>query len=135
MTTDSFRGNSDFKERPDRGERFDRGAGERFDRFDRGGERGGDRGERGERGGRGRADGDKDRKVFARKKSCWYCAKKGGPDWKDPASYLWLVNEFGKISPARVSGICSKHQRSATRSIKRGRSIGLVSVVSNHSVK
>jgi small subunit ribosomal protein S6 len=50
---------------------------------------------------------DKDRKMFSRRKSCWFSAKKTSPDWKDPSSYAWLVNEFGKISPARVTGLTS----------------------------
>jgi len=78
---------------------------------------------------------DKDRRMFARKKACWFCAKNDLPDWKDPFSYAWLVNEFGKISPARVTGVCSKHQRKATTAIKRGRDIGFISAISNQSIR
>jgi len=74
---------------------------------------------------------DKDRKVFARKRSCWFCEKKTDPDWKNPASYGWLISEFGKISAGRISGICSGHQRMATTAVKRARSIGLISYVSS----
>ncbi|MBF0206685.1 MAG: 30S ribosomal protein S18 [Oligoflexia bacterium] len=76
-------------------------------------------------------DMDKDRKMFSRKKTCWFCAKKSEPDWKEPHSYTWLVNEFGKISPARVSGLCAKHQRRANTAIKRGRNMCLIGYVSN----
>lgn len=74
---------------------------------------------------------EKDRKKFARRKSCWFSAKSIKADWKDPATYSWLVNEFGKISPSRVSGISRKHQRFVTTAIKRARQVGIVSHMSN----
>ncbi len=76
-------------------------------------------------------DNDKDKRRFSRRKSCWFCAKKIEPDWKNTESYSWLVNEFGKIAPSRVSGICATHQRKATEAIKRGRHIGFIGYVSN----
>ena len=76
---------------------------------------------------------DKDRKAFSKRKSCWFSAKKTEPDWKDPNSYAWLVNEFGKISPARVTGLRPKYQRMATSAIKRGRCMGLISYMSNRT--
>jgi small subunit ribosomal protein S6 len=75
-------------------------------------------------------DSDKERRMFSKKKSCWFSAKKTTPDWKDTSSYSWLVNEFGKISPARVTGLRPKHQRAATTAIKRGRCMGLISYMS-----
>ena len=77
-------------------------------------------------------DVEKEKKMFAKRKSCYFSAKKTAPDWKDPSSYSWLVNEFGKISPARVTGLRPKFQRSATTAIKRGRCMGLISYMSNH---
>jgi ribosomal protein S18 len=74
---------------------------------------------------------DKDKRRFSRRKSCWFCAKKTEPDWKNTESYSWLVNEFGKIAPSRVSGICATHQRKATEAIKRARHIGFIGYVSN----
>jgi ribosomal protein S18/ribosomal protein S6 len=81
--------------------------------------------------GQGAADLEKDKKRFARRKSCWFTAKKIKADWKDPTTYSWLINEFGKISPARVSGVSRKHQRVVNRAIKRARQIGMVSHLSN----
>lgn len=78
----------------------------------------------------GSFDAEKDRKRFVRKKSCWFTAKKIDADWKDPATYMWLVNEFGKISPARVSGVTRQHQKKATTAIKRARQIGIASTMS-----
>tara|TARA_R110002072_G_scaffold1989_1_gene16256 strand:- start:28832 stop:29458 length:627 start_codon:yes stop_codon:yes gene_type:complete len=69
-------------------------------------------------------------KRFARSKSCWFKANQISADWKDPQTYQWLVNEFGKISAARISGVSMKHQRLATIAIKRARQIGIASYVS-----
>ena len=80
-------------------------------------------------------DVDKDRKMFAKKKSDWFIAKKTTPDWKDPSTYSWLVNEFGKISPARVTGLTPKNHRLAVAAIKRGRAMGLISYLSSHTAR
>ena len=74
---------------------------------------------------------EKDRKRFSKSKACWFKAKSVTADWKDPKTYQWLLNEFGKISPARVSSISRKHQRFANAAIKRARNIGLASVFTN----
>lgn len=74
---------------------------------------------------------DKDKKMHSKRKSCWFSAKKTSPDWKDPKSYSWLVNEFGKISPARITGLTPKFQREANDAIKRGRNMLLISYRSN----
>lgn len=76
-------------------------------------------------------DGDKEKKMHSKRRSCWFSAKKTSPDWKDPKSYSWLVNEFGKISPNRITGLTPTFQRRANAAIKRGRMLGLISYVSN----
>lgn len=78
---------------------------------------------------------EKEKKMFSKRKSCYFSAKKTSPDWKDPNSYAWLVNEFGKISPARVTGLRPKYQRMATTAIKRGRCMGLISYMSNQTAR
>lgn len=80
-------------------------------------------------------DAEKEKKMFSKRKSCYFSAKKTGPDWKDPTTYSWLVNEFGKISPARVTGLRPKYQKSATSAIKRGRCMGLISYMSNRTAR
>jgi ribosomal protein S18/ribosomal protein S6 len=77
------------------------------------------------------SDVERDRRKFSRRKNCWFSAKKITADWKDPKTFSWLVNEFGKISPARVSGISRKHQRFAEVAIKRARNMGIISHLSN----
>ncbi len=80
-------------------------------------------------------DAEKEKKMFSKRKSCYFSAKKTSPDWKDPSTYSWLVNEFGKISPARVTGLRPKYQRAATSAIKRGRCMGLISYMSNRTAR
>lgn len=74
---------------------------------------------------------DKDKKMHSKRKSCYFSATKTSPDWKDPKSYSWLVNEFGKISPGRITGLTPKFQRRANEAIKRGRNMLLISYQSN----
>jgi small subunit ribosomal protein S6 len=74
---------------------------------------------------------EKDKKMHSKRKSCWFSASKTSPDWKDPKSYSWLVNEFGKISPARITGLTPTFQRRANEAIKRGRNMLLISYQSN----
>jgi small subunit ribosomal protein S6 len=76
-------------------------------------------------------EGAKERRRFAKRRACWFTAKDIKADWKDPKTFGWLLNEFGKISPARVSGISRKHQRFADAAIKQARNIGIASYVSN----
>lgn len=78
---------------------------------------------------------EKEKKMFSKRRSCYFSEKKTSPDWKDPSSYSWLVNEFGKISPARVTGLRPRFQRSATTAIKRGRCMGLISYMSSQTAR
>lgn len=76
---------------------------------------------------------EKDRRMSSKRRSCWFSANKTTPDWKNPRTYSWLVNEFGKISPARVTGLRPHFQRKANDAIKRGRFMGLLSNMTNHT--
>ena len=76
------------------------------------------------------SEGSNPRKL-SRRRACYFRSNNIAPDWKDPATYSWLINEFGKISPARVSGVSTKYQRFVTTAIKRARQIGLISHVGN----
>ena len=82
--------------------------------------------------GENRREAEKEKKMFSKKRSCYFSANKTQPDWKDPNTYSWLVNEFGKISPARLTGLRPKYQRMANSAIKRARIVGLMSYVSNN---
>lgn len=78
----------------------------------------------------GDEDFEKDRRKFAKRRNCWFTAKNLRADWKDPNTYAWLINEFGKISPSRVSGINRKNQKIAVDAIKRARVLGIASNLS-----
>jgi ribosomal protein S18 len=80
-------------------------------------------------------DGERrDRKRFSKGKHCFFKSNNIEANWKDPKTYSWLVNEFGKISAARVSGVSRKHQRFVTSSIKRARNLGIISHISNRTI-
>ncbi len=74
---------------------------------------------------------EKEKKISSKTRSCWFSANKTQPDWKDPSTYKWLVNEFGKISPGRATGLRPRYQRMATTAIKRARTMGMISYQSN----
>ncbi len=74
---------------------------------------------------------EKEKKISSKTRSCWFSANKTQPDWKDPSSYKWLVNEFGKITPGRATGLRPRYQTMATTAIKRARTMGMISYQSN----
>jgi len=63
------------------------------------------------------------RRVIA---SCYFCDEKKNPDYKDHRELRKYVTERAKILGSIDTGICSKHQRLLTISIKRARHLGLL---------
>lgn len=62
-----------------------------------------------------------------RRKVCSFCVDKVDQiDYKDIAKLRRFTTERGKILPRRISGVCAKHQRKLTLSIKRARAIALL---------
>jgi len=51
-------------------------------------------------------------------------------DHKDVRRLKNFVSERGKITPRRISGSCSRHQRQLTRAIRRARTVALLAQVS-----
>jgi len=91
-----------------------------------GGDRGGPRGPRpgGGPGGGGREGG---RKFFRRKKVCKFCVEKiEAVNYKDVRLLAQFVAESGKITPRRLTGVCTPHQRRLSRAIKQARNIALL---------
>jgi len=107
----------------------DRPAGERPS-----GERsfGGDRPDRGERrpprpGGGREGGGPGGRKYFRRKKVCKFCTEKiEAVNYKDVRLLAQFVAESGKITPRRLTGVCTPHQRRLSSAIKQARNIALL---------
>jgi small subunit ribosomal protein S18 len=82
----------------------------------------GDRNEDDRRGGRGG-------KVFFKKKVCRFCTQKLKVNYKEPDTLRRFVTERGKILPRRITGTCSKHQRTVSEAIKRARVLALLPFV------
>lgn len=78
---------------------------------------------------------EKNKRKLVRRKVCWFTVNNIMADWKDPNTFSWLVNEFGKISPARVTGVSRKHQRFVTTAIKRARQMGVASYLTGRIMK
>nr|WP_318024006.1 30S ribosomal protein S18 [[Mycoplasma] collis] len=65
-----------------------------------------------------------------KKRICNFCAE--GIfyiDYKNISLIEKYVSQFGKIQPSRLTGTCSKHQRSLTNAIKRARHVALLPFV------
>jgi small subunit ribosomal protein S18 len=97
-----------------------------------GGERsGGDRERSGPRGPRpaGGPGGPREggRKFFRRKKVCKFCVEKiEAVNYKDVRLLAQFIAESGKITPRRLTGVCTPHQRRLSRAIKQARNIALL---------
>lgn len=67
------------------------------------------------------------RKFFRRKKVCKFCVEKiEAIPYRDVRLLQQFVAERGKITPRRLSGVCTTHQRRLTRAIKQARNIALL---------
>jgi len=94
----------------------------------------GDRPERSDRGPRGPRPGggpggprEGGRKYFRRKKVCKFCVEKiEAVNYKDVRLLAQFVAESGKITPRRLTGVCTPHQRRLSRAIKQARNIALL---------
>jgi small subunit ribosomal protein S18 len=90
-----------------------------------------DRGDRGSRGPRpgGGPGGPREggRKYFRRKKVCKFCVEKiEAVNYKDVRLLAQFVAESGKITPRRLTGVCTPHQRRLSKAIKQARNIALL---------
>ena len=63
---------------------------------------------------------------LSRSKKCPICAQSQVVDYKDVALLKKYTSERGKILGRAISGVCAKHQRALTRSIKRARYMALL---------
>jgi len=54
-------------------------------------------------------------------------------DYKDERMVSRFVTERGKIIPARLSGMCARHQRQMSTAIKRARHIALIPFIKGYS--
>ena len=62
-----------------------------------------------------------------RRKSCYFCKDKVVEvDYKNVNQLRRYISEKGKITPRRISGVCTIHQRLLTGAIKQARNIALL---------
>jgi small subunit ribosomal protein S18 len=70
------------------------------------------------------------RKAYIKKKVCRFCADKNAKlDYKEVDTLKRFITEGGKITPRRITGNCSKHQRMLAEQIKIARAIALLPYV------
>jgi small subunit ribosomal protein S18 len=73
------------------------------------------------------------RKFFRRKKVCKFCVEKiDAIPYRDVRLLQGFVAERGKIVPRRLTGVCTRHQRALTHSIKQARNIALLPFAARH---
>ena len=65
------------------------------------------------------------KKIEAPKK-CFYCEEKKEPWFLDTKSLEKFVTERGKIMSRARTGLCAKHQRRVTISVKHARHLALM---------
>jgi small subunit ribosomal protein S18 len=64
-----------------------------------------------------------------RSKTCRFCLDKEqiySIDYKNSTFLKGFLTERGKILPSRISGICSRHQRSVSQEIRKSRVMALL---------
>lgn len=67
------------------------------------------------------------KQYFRRKKVCRFCVDKVDDiNYKDVKTLNNFVSERGKITPRRISGVCTPHQKRLSEAIKQARNIALI---------
>ena len=67
------------------------------------------------------------KQYFRRKKLCRFCVDKVDDiNYKDVKLLSAFVSDRGKITPRRISGVCTPHQRRLADAIKQARNIALL---------
>lgn len=67
------------------------------------------------------------KQYFRRKKVCRFCVDKVDDiNYKDPKLLSSFISERGKITPRRISGVCTPHQKRLSEAIKQARNIALI---------
>jgi small subunit ribosomal protein S18 len=67
------------------------------------------------------------KQYFRRKKVCRFCVDKVDDiNYKDVKLLSSFISERGKITPRRISGVCTPHQKRLSEAIKQARNIALI---------
>ncbi len=62
-------------------------------------------------------------------KECYFCTEKKDPDFLDSQTLNRFVTERGKIITRVRSGLCTKHQKKLTVSVKHARHLAILPFV------
>lgn len=73
-----------------------------------------------------KSNSDRNNSKPTRKKFCSFCKEGSTPDYKDIVSLRRLTTDRGKIVARSRSGVCFKHQRQLSNSIKKSRYMALM---------
>lgn len=72
-------------------------------------------------------------KYIPKRKVCLFCRDKiQSIDYKNVAMLRPYISDRGKIAPRRKSGVCARHQRRLSTSIKRARHLALLPFIAEH---
>ena len=72
------------------------------------------------------------KQYFRRRKVCRFCVEKiDHIDYKDVRLLNAFISERGRITPRRITGVCTPHQRRLSEAIKQARNIALVPFASS----
>ena len=75
----------------------------------------------------------KSKRRFRRRKVCQFCTDTTlDIDYKNPKVLRRFISERGRIVPKRISGVCSRHQRSLGGEIRKARVLALVPFTTVH---
>ena len=67
------------------------------------------------------------KQYFRRKKVCRFCVDRVDDiNYKDAKLLMSFISERGKITPRRISGVCTPHQKRLSEAIKQARNIALM---------
>ena len=67
------------------------------------------------------------KQYFRRKKMCRFCVDKiDDINYKDVRLLSAFISERGKITPRRITGVCTPHQKRLSEAIKQARNIALL---------
>jgi small subunit ribosomal protein S18 len=71
--------------------------------------------------------------MSRQQKSCPFCESRVRfIDYKDDRTLGRFLTDTGKILPSRLSGVCARHQRQLSTSIKRARYLALIPYIRGH---
>lgn len=70
-------------------------------------------------------------KVIRVKEACYFCKNGKSPSYEDVNALRKFLTERNKILSRARSGVCSKHQRDLSKSIKHARHLALLPFTAN----